>query len=134
VIVRVDPGSATPPYAQIQQQLATMVRSGVLPTGARLPTIRHLANDLGIAANTVARAYRELELEGLVTSRGRHGTFVTEGHAPDRSSAAADLDVTARAFAAEAAHRGLGVDDAVAAVRAAFAALTPDIDRTRRSS
>ncbi len=134
MIIRVDPHSATPPYAQIQQQLATMVRSGVLATGTRLPTIRHLANDLGIAVNTVARAYRELELEGLVTSRGRHGTFVAEGHEPDRATAAADLGSTASAFAVEAAHRGLTVDDAVAAVRAAFAALDPDIDRTRRSS
>jgi DNA-binding transcriptional regulator YhcF (GntR family) len=133
VIVRVDPGSATPPYAQIQQQLATMVHSGVLAAGARLPTIRHLAKDLGIAANTVARAYRELELEGLVTTRGRHGTFVAERPEPDRAAATVDLGTTARAFAVEAVHHGLGVDEAVAAIRAAFAALDGDIDIARRS-
>lgn len=136
MIVRIDAASATPPYAQIQHQLATMIRSGVLADGTRLPTIRHLAKDLGIAVNTVARAYRELEQEGLVTSRGRHGTFVTEGGRPDQAAAQADLGTTARDLAVVAAHRGLGVDDAVAAVRAAFAALDddPDLDLAWRPS
>ena len=123
MIIRVDPGAATPPYAQIQAQVATMVRSGVLPAGTRLPTIRHLANDLGIAANTVARAYRELELEGLVASRGRHGTVVLAPTATESHAAGAVLADAATAYAIEAAHRGLDVDQALEAVRSAFRTL-----------
>ena len=76
MIIRVDPGSPTPPYEQIRAQVATMIEVGTLPPGTQLPPIRQLAADLGLAANTVARAYRELELEGFVTSRVRHGTTV----------------------------------------------------------
>ncbi len=122
MIIRLDPSSAVPPYAQIQDQVATMVRSGVLPPDTRLPAIRHLANDLGIAVNTVARAYRELEHEGLVASRGRHGTTVL---APTAATAtnAPPVDDAATAFALEASHRGLDLDQALDAVRAAFIGL-----------
>ena len=123
MILRVDPSAATPPYAQIQAQVATMVRSGVLPPGTRLPTIRHLANDLGIAANTGARAYRELELAGLVATRGRHGTFVLAPAPATVEVAGPALADAATAYAMEAAHRGLDLDQALDAVRSAFRAL-----------
>lgn len=123
MIIRVDPAAATPPYAQIQAQVATMVRSGVLAPGARLPTIRHLANDLGIAANTVARAYRELEADGLVATRGRHGTVVLAPAAIEAQAAGAVLADAATAYAIEASHRGLDVDQALEAVRSAFRTL-----------
>jgi DNA-binding transcriptional regulator YhcF (GntR family) len=70
------PESSTPPYEQVRSQIAAAIESGRLRPAARLPTVRHLARDLGIAVNTVARAYRELELAGLVETRGRQGTFV----------------------------------------------------------
>ncbi len=76
VIVVVDPGSHVPPFEQVRGQVAAMVAEGSLPPGQRLPTVRRLAGDLGLAVNTVARAYRELEQEGVVVTRGRHGTFV----------------------------------------------------------
>jgi DNA-binding transcriptional regulator YhcF (GntR family) len=76
MILRVDTASAVPPYEQIRGQIATMIGTGVLPVGRRLPTIRQLAADLGLAGGTIARAYRELEQAGLIRSRGRHGTFV----------------------------------------------------------
>lgn len=78
MILRVDSGSAVPPYDQIRGQLATMIATGILPAGRRLPSIRQLAADLGLAGGTVARAFRELEQCGLITSRGRHGTFVAD--------------------------------------------------------
>jgi DNA-binding transcriptional regulator YhcF (GntR family) len=78
VIVEVDTASAVPAYEQIRAQLSTMIDSGLLPSGRRLPTVRQLAADLGLAVNTVARAYRELESEGMVTSRVRHGTVVAD--------------------------------------------------------
>jgi GntR family transcriptional regulator len=76
MIVDVDPDSFVPPYEQIRQQIATMIDSGVLPRGARLPSIRQLAGDLRLAANTVARSYRELEAAGLVVTRVGNGTTV----------------------------------------------------------
>lgn len=71
-----DPQSSTPPYEQVRSQLAAAIESGRLHPAAQLPTVRRLAGDLGLAVNTVARAYRELELAGLLETRGRHGTFV----------------------------------------------------------
>ncbi|WP_299953360.1 GntR family transcriptional regulator [uncultured Modestobacter sp.] len=74
--IAVDVGSPIPPYEQIRSQIAGHVGSGLLTDGARLPTIRALAADLGVAPGTVARAYTELEAAGLVVSRRRVGTVV----------------------------------------------------------
>ncbi len=120
MIIRLDPDSAVPPYAQVREQIGTMIRSGVLVEGARLPAIRHLANDLGVAVNTVGRAYRELELDGLVAPQGRHGTVVRSPaamRAPERRAVVASA---ATAFAIEARHRGMSLDEALEAVRRAF--------------
>jgi GntR family transcriptional regulator len=92
--VRIDLDSPTPQYEQLRAQLAALVTAGDLADGQRLPTVRALANDLGIAPGTVARTYRDLEAAGLVTTRRRVGTLVT---AP-----AATLD---RAAVTEAAAR-----------------------------
>ncbi len=72
----VDPDSPVAPYEQVRTQVATMVADGSLPAGQKLPTVRQLAADLGLAANTVARAYRELEADGVISTQGRRGTFV----------------------------------------------------------
>ena len=66
--------SKTPLYEQIKGQIIGLIASGELPVQCRLPPIRQLAGDLGLAANTVARAYRELEVDGFVRSTGRRGT------------------------------------------------------------
>jgi DNA-binding transcriptional regulator YhcF (GntR family) len=71
-----DPGSSVPPYEQVRFQLAAAIESGRVLVATRLPTVRQLAGDLGLAVNTVARAYRELEMAGLIETRGRQGTFV----------------------------------------------------------
>ena len=73
----VDLSSATPQYEQIRAQVVAHIASGMLERGERLPTIRNLAADLGIAAGTVARAYRELESAGHVSTRRKIGTVVT---------------------------------------------------------
>jgi DNA-binding transcriptional regulator YhcF (GntR family) len=75
--ITIDPGSPTPPYEQVRLRIADLAATGALPAGTRLPPVRTLATDLGLAANTVARAYRELEHAGLVETRGRLGTVVT---------------------------------------------------------
>jgi DNA-binding transcriptional regulator YhcF (GntR family) len=75
-LILLDPASAVPPFEQVRSQLAAAIEGGELPPASQLPTVRRLAGDLGLAVNTVARAYRELELAGLIEGRGRHGTFV----------------------------------------------------------
>jgi GntR family transcriptional regulator len=72
----VDPDSSRPPFEQVRTQLSDAIASGALGAEERLPPIRQLATELGLAVNTVARAYRELESAGLVETRGRNGTFV----------------------------------------------------------
>jgi len=108
-----------PPYEQIRSQLARMIEAEVLTPGAQLPPIRQLAADLGLATNTVARAYRELEAEGLVVSRVRHGTTV----APQRArlspaQARQRLAEAARAYAALARQLGVSPGEAETIVRA----------------
>lgn len=76
MIIEVLVDSPVPPYEQVRAQITTMAASGVLAAGTRLPAIRQLAVDLGLAPGTIARAYRELENTGVIVSRGRHGTFV----------------------------------------------------------
>lgn len=97
----VDTAAATPVYEQIRSQLAGAITGGRLVHGQRLPSVRALATDLGIAVNTVGRAYTELEAAGLITSRRRTGTVVT-ALAPSAAPAAvlADADRLARSAAA----------------------------------
>jgi DNA-binding transcriptional regulator YhcF (GntR family) len=75
--IHVDSDSPIPPYEQVRLRIADLAATGGLAAGAKLPPVRRLAEDLGLAANTVARAYRELEQAGLVETRGRAGTVVT---------------------------------------------------------
>jgi DNA-binding transcriptional regulator YhcF (GntR family) len=123
VIVTVDARSPIPPYEQLRQQLLTMIRSGVLLAGSQLPPIRQLAKDLSVANGTVARAYAELERDGLVTARGRHGTVVA---AAASSPPTAERErqrlllAAAHAFALEARRLGAGHAEAIDAVRAAL--------------
>jgi DNA-binding transcriptional regulator YhcF (GntR family) len=112
----VDPASAVPPYEQVRAQLAARARDGRLPAGTRLPAVRQLAADLGLAANTVARAYRELEQAGLVETRGRNGTVVTARAA----GVPAEAQRLAAAYADRATALGLTPEQALALVKAAL--------------
>lgn len=76
LVVRTD--DATPPYEQLRRQLADLIQAGTLAPGERLPPLRQLAGDLGLAVGTVARTYRELEVAGLIRSRRGGGTRVCE--------------------------------------------------------
>ncbi|MEV4761603.1 GntR family transcriptional regulator [Micromonospora chokoriensis] len=121
VLISVDPDSSVPPYEQVRGQLAELIGDGRLPVGSRLPTVRQLAADLRLAANTVARAYRELEAAGLLETRGRNGTFV----APGRDDAVDRLQRAAAGYVAEAARLGVAPATALALVRAALDAARP---------
>jgi len=98
VILSVDPSATAPAYEQIRDQVVAAITSGAVRPGNRLPTVRQLAGDLGLAANTVARAYRELEAEGHVATRGRNGTIVLERRQdPSRDEVVAAALLLARA-------------------------------------
>ena len=123
MILEIDPASAVPPYEQLRQQLTALVLGGTLTRGARLPAIRQLANDLGIAGGTVARAYRELEADGVVTTHGRHGTVIAGP--PSHPAPPPKLLAAAREYAVEASTTGASLDDALTAVRVAFVSDLP---------
>src|SRR4030095_11230352 len=96
-----------------------MIATGVLAADTQLPSIRQLAADLGLATNTVARAYRELEATGLVARRARDGTPVsTQRRHITAKEARHRLRGAARTYLATAYQLGLSTEDAVAALRA----------------
>lgn len=115
-LITIDADSAQPPFEQVRSQLARKISDRTLAVGTRLPTVRALATDLGLAANTVARAYRELEEAGMVETRGRAGTFVSA--LGDRSRVA--LREAAAGYAATVHALGIDADEALEAVRAAL--------------
>jgi GntR family transcriptional regulator len=118
MILRIEPDSHVPPYEQIRFQIATMAASGVLREGTRLPSIRQLAADLQLAGGTVARAFRELEQQRVVQTRGRHGTFVQK--VVPAPATGPELDAAAASFVARARQLGIGVGEAVESVRLAY--------------
>ena len=91
----IDPESPLAPYEQVRAQFDEQIRGGSLVAGTKLPTVRRLAEDLGLAANTVARAYRELEQSGLIETRGRAGSFVA-GAGAEREAREAAVAYVAR--------------------------------------
>jgi DNA-binding transcriptional regulator YhcF (GntR family) len=116
VIVEVDTGSTVPPFEQVRSSLARQINDATLPVGTKLPTVRQLAADVGIAPNTIARAYRELEEAGLIETRGRAGSFV--GSSGDETLRRAR---DAAAEYADTCHSlGLAPDAALSIARAAL--------------
>jgi DNA-binding transcriptional regulator YhcF (GntR family) len=105
----VDPASPVAPYEQLRTQLASRVAAGELAPGTKLPTVRALAGELGLAANTVARVYRELEADGVVVTEGRRGTFV----ASSAAASTGDAGAAAAEYAATTRRLGLSLPDAL---------------------
>jgi GntR family transcriptional regulator len=114
-VITVDDASPTPPYEQIRSQIENQILLGTLANGQRLPTVRQLASDLGLAPGTVARAYSELELASLIETRRGAGTrvSVTSENYPDVLDSALE-------FADRARQRNLTLDAAILALRAAW--------------
>ncbi|MFI7584830.1 GntR family transcriptional regulator [Kocuria sp. M1N1S27] len=108
-----DPEDPRPPSEQLRHRVQQGRTDGTLPPGTRLPPVRRLAEALGLAAGTVAKAYRELEAAGVIETRGRQGSFV---RAADRTE---DLAVqAARRYATEVAGLGLSAEHALELVTA----------------
>lgn len=112
----VDTTSAMPPFEQLRVHVRDSVASGTLVTGNRLPTVRRLAEDLGLAANTVARAYRELENDGVIETRGRNGSFVSSHGDPTERQA----QEAATVFAQRIRSLGFDADEALRLVTASL--------------
>lgn len=123
MLLRVDPGLPLPVYEQIRSQVARLAASGQVTAGTRMPTIRQLASDLGLAKGTVERAYLLLEADGVVETRGRAGTFLLDRRAKRGTPTDVGLDAlheAADALAVTARQLGVGDTKVIEALRSAL--------------
>jgi len=119
-VVSLDPRDKTPLYAQLERALRAAVATGRLKVGDQLPTVRQMAVDLSINANTVARVYVDLERAGVIETRRGVGSFVVatpaDAHPPHEHERRLQAFVTR--VLADAGRAGLTADDLIAAIRA----------------
>jgi len=116
MLFHISPADPTPIYAQLERAIRLGIATGRLQPDAQLPTVRQLAVDLGINANTVAKVYRDLERAGVLETRRGIGTFIKKPQ-PDVMPAAERkrlLGVLADRFVAEAAMQGFSADELLA--------------------
>lgn len=111
-----DPAADQPPFDQLRSQIARRAATGDLAPGAKLPTVRALAAELGLATNTVARAYRELEADRVVVTEGRRGTFI----AATAAASSTDARAAAEEYVAAARRLGLARSEATRLVEQAW--------------
>ena len=115
---RLDGSTGVPPYLQLVHQVRQSLLLGYLRAGDQLPTVKEVAVDLAINPNTVVKAYRQLEHEGLVAGRPGQGTFITGTLASPSEAASRALRVSLEQWFRDAAEAGLS-DEAVTALIAA---------------
>jgi len=115
----VDPSSPTPIYAQLDRSIRAAIATGELQPGAQLPTVRQLAVDLAINANTVARVYAQLERDGMLETRRGVGTFVRESPSPQaaRAHRERELRELIRRFVGDAALLGFTLPELINQLR-----------------
>ncbi|MEP7048429.1 MAG: GntR family transcriptional regulator [Ilumatobacteraceae bacterium] len=109
MILSVDPSRALPVYEQVREQIRRMVAAGTLQPGTRLPTIRQLAADLGLAKGTIERAYELLEHDTVIERHGRNGSYVSDVVRSTAHEMAVGLEAGAEALVIVA--RQLGADE-----------------------
>jgi GntR family transcriptional regulator len=114
----IDPRDATPIYAQIEHGLRAAIATGRLQTGEQLPTVRQLAVELSVNANTVARVYAELERAGVLETRRGVGSFVAAGRIEARPAGekARKLRAFVTRVLADADRGGFTIDEVVDAL------------------
>lgn len=119
VVVQIDPRDSTPIYAQIERALRAAIATGRLKVGDQLPTVRQLAVDLQINANTVARVYADLERQGVLETRRGVGSFVSaspeQARPPDEHQRRLTAFVTR--VLADAVAAGLSAQDLVTGIQ-----------------
>lgn len=120
-VLRIDATSPVPPFEQLRSQIVRLVAEGELEPGSKLPTVRQLAADLGLAANTVARTYRELEADGVLVTQGRRGTFVHRTALEPQTAAA--LDRLSRDLVRTARTAGLSAPETLRLVQQAWGSI-----------
>ncbi len=120
MILSVDPSRALPVYEQVREQIRRMVAAGTLTPGTRLPTIRQLAADLGLAKGTIERAYELLEGDAVIARHGRNGTYVAEVAPSTKREQTVGLELAAEALVIVARQLGADEDAAVLALRAVW--------------
>src|SRR6266567_7941022 len=111
----VDSTSPTPIYAQLDRSIRAAIATGELDPGTQLPTVRQLAVDLAVNANTVARVYSQLERDGILETRRGVGTFVREVPTPQaaRAHRERDLRELIRRFIGDAAVLGFTLPELI---------------------
>jgi GntR family transcriptional regulator len=116
---RIDPGSATPIYAQLEHAIRAGIATGELETNAQLPTVRQLAVELSVNANTVARVYAQLERDGILETRRGIGTFVRAAPSPHaaRAQRERELRELIKRFVGDAALLGFTLPELVTQLR-----------------
>ena len=115
---RLDGSSGVPPYLQLVHQVRQSLLLGYLRAGDRLPTVKEVAVDLAINPNTVVKAYRQLEHEGLAAGRPGQGTFITGTLASPSAAVSQALRGSLEKWFRDAAEAGLS-DEAITALIAA---------------
>ena len=119
-LVSVDPQDRTPIYAQLDRALRAAIATGRLAVGDQLPTVRQLAVELSLNANTVARVYAELERGGVIETRRGVGSFISA--TPAQARPPREHERRLRAFVtrvlADADSAGFALDEVIAALRA----------------
>ena len=124
--IHLDPSGGVPIYQQIVTQVKLLVSAGRLRPGEELPPIRALAERLVINPNTVARAYRELEVAGVVTKRRTAGTYVSDAGSPlARRERLRILAERADALLSEARQMNVGLDELIELLRQRDEAMQP---------
>jgi GntR family transcriptional regulator len=115
----IDSTSPTPIYAQLDRSIRAAIATGELEQGAQLPTVRQLAVDLSVNANTVARVYAQLERDGILETRRGVGTFVRESPSPQaaRAHRERELRELIRRFVGDAALLGFTLSELITQLR-----------------
>ncbi len=121
-----DPRSGLPPYLQVVQQVKQALRLGVLAVGDQLPTVKEVVATLAINPNTVLKAYRELEHDGLIDSRPGQGTFVLRTLAGASLKSHAALRRSLVVWLRQARQEGMDDDSIVALFTAALRDLSAE--------
>ena len=119
-VLTLDPRDSTPIYAQLERGVRAAIATGRLKAGDQLPTVRQMAVELRVNANTVARVYAELERSGVIETKRGVGSFISAS--PSQAHPPREHDRRVRAFVtrvlADAGAHGLSVDDVIAGLRA----------------
>ena len=129
MLIKVDPASSVPVYAQIVSQVKHAVAAGLLRPGDYLPSLRDAALSVRVNPNTVAKAYRELETQGVIRTDHGRGSIITDTGS-DATSAyrSAELDRLAGQLAVEGYHLGASPAEIASALQSALTALKPQFD------